>query len=46
MDRSPTKAEILGALSHALDLLEGQPEGHAERSGRIALRSGSAVGSG
>lgn len=44
MDRSPNKAEILGALSHALDLVEGQPEGHAERSARIALRLGQQLG--
>ena len=44
MDRSSTKAEILGALSHALDLVEGQPEGHAERSARIALRLGQQLG--
>lgn len=44
MDRSPTKAAILGALSHALDLVEGQPEGHAERSARIALRLGQQLG--
>lgn len=44
MPLAPTKAEILSALSHALDLVEGQPEGHAERSARIALRLGQQLG--
>lgn len=35
---SATKAEILSALSHALDLVEGQPEGHAVRTCLIASR--------
>jgi HD-GYP domain-containing protein (c-di-GMP phosphodiesterase class II) len=34
----PTKAAILGALSQALDLVEGQPEGHALRTCLIALK--------
>jgi putative nucleotidyltransferase with HDIG domain len=34
----PSVAEILSALSHALDLVEGQPRGHATRSAFIALR--------
>jgi len=44
MDRTPSKAEILGALSHALDLVEGQPEGHALRTARICLRLGQEFG--
>ncbi len=32
-------AEILGALSHALDLTEGQPAGHCERACLIATRT-------
>ena len=31
-------AEILAALSHALDLVEGQPQGHAARTALIAGR--------
>jgi len=31
-------AHILSALSHALDLVEGQPRGHATRTAFIALR--------
>ena len=38
MERRPSKASILGALSQALDLVEGQPEGHALRSAKLALR--------
>jgi putative nucleotidyltransferase with HDIG domain len=37
MERA-TKAEILAALSHALDLVEGQPEGHAVRTCLLASR--------
>lgn len=33
-----TKAEVLTALSRALDLVEGQPEGHAARTCLIASR--------
>ena len=32
------QSELLAALSHALDLTEGQPVGHAERTCLIALR--------
>lgn len=35
---APTLAEILAALSHALDLTEGQPRGHAVRTCVIATR--------
>jgi putative nucleotidyltransferase with HDIG domain len=34
----PTIAEILSALSHALDLTEGQPRGHAVRTSLLASR--------
>ena len=44
MNRQPSKAEILGALSHALDMVEGQPEGHAVRTARICLRLGQEFG--
>jgi response regulator RpfG family c-di-GMP phosphodiesterase len=37
MERA-TKAEILAALSHALDLVEGQPKGHAVRTCLLASR--------
>ncbi len=39
-----TKAEILAALSHALDLVEGQPEGHASRTSLIAQRVADVLG--
>lgn len=32
-----TLSEVLGALSHALDITEGQPRGHAERSCLIGM---------
>lgn len=32
-----SKSQVLAALSRALDLVEGQPEGHAERTAVIAL---------
>ena len=38
MSSRPSKANILGALSQALDLVEGQPEGHALRTAKLALR--------
>lgn len=38
MTGHPSKANILGALSQALDLVEGQPEGHALRTAKLALR--------
>ena len=34
MDR--LQAQVLGALSHALDITEGQPRGHSERSAVLA----------
>ena len=36
-------SEILGALSHALDLTEGQPPGHCVRSTWIGMRIGTAM---
>ena len=35
---------VLAGLSHALDLTEGHPRGHAARSCRIGLRIGQALG--
>src|SRR5262245_16632359 len=35
---------VLEGLSHALDLTEGHPRGHAARSCRIGLRLGQALG--
>jgi putative nucleotidyltransferase with HDIG domain len=37
-------AELLGALSHALDLTEGQPEGHCKRCCWIGTNIGRAAG--
>jgi HD-GYP domain-containing protein (c-di-GMP phosphodiesterase class II) len=37
-------AEVLGALSHALDLTEGQPEGHCVRCTFIGLHVGREIG--
>lgn len=37
-------AELLGALSHALDMTEGQPAGHCVRSTWIGLRIGRDMG--
>jgi HD-GYP domain-containing protein (c-di-GMP phosphodiesterase class II) len=37
-------SEVVAALSHALDVTEGQPLGHAERSCLIGLRLAEAVG--
>ncbi|BCW96409.1 MAG: HD domain-containing phosphohydrolase [Fimbriimonadales bacterium] len=39
-----TFAEILSALSHALDITEGQPRGHAVRTAYLALRIGKELG--
>jgi len=43
---NPCLGELLGALSHALDLAEGQPPGHALRSCWIAQQVGRAIGLG
>ncbi|MGV3614004.1 MAG: HD-GYP domain-containing protein [Fimbriimonas sp.] len=40
----PTAGEVLGALSHALDLVEGQARGHAERTWLIARRIAESLG--
>ena len=37
-------SEVLSALSHALDITEGQPRGHAERSCLIGMRLAEAMG--
>jgi putative nucleotidyltransferase with HDIG domain len=37
-------SEVLSALSHALDITEGQPRGHAERSCLIGMRLTTALG--
>ena len=37
-------SELLGGLSHALDLAEGQPEGHCVRSTWIGIQVGEALG--
>lgn len=36
-------SEVVAALSHALDITEGQPIGHAERCCRIGMRIGQAL---
>ena len=36
-------SEVLAALSHALDITEGQPRGHAERSCLIGMRLAAAI---
>jgi putative nucleotidyltransferase with HDIG domain len=37
-------SEVLAALSHALDITEGQPRGHAERSCLIGMQLAGALG--
>ncbi|MCA9739223.1 MAG: HD domain-containing phosphohydrolase [Gemmatimonadota bacterium] len=44
MPRSLFLAEVLAALSHALDLTEGQPEGHSIRSCILGIEIGRARG--
>ena len=39
-------SEVVSALSHALDITEGQPVGHAVRSCLIGMRIGSVIGLG
>jgi HD-GYP domain-containing protein (c-di-GMP phosphodiesterase class II) len=41
-----TLSELLGALSHALDLSEGQPAGHCVRCSRIGVAIGREIGLG
>jgi hypothetical protein len=36
-------SEVLGALSYALDITEGEPPGHAVRSAVIGMRLGEAI---
>jgi len=40
----PRLSEIIEALSHALDMTEGQPPGHCIRSAFIGTRIGAAIG--
>lgn len=37
-------SELIGSLSYALDLTEGQPEGHCVRSCWIGMRVGAMAG--
>ena len=37
-------SEVIGALSHALDLTEGQPVGHSQRSCMIGMEIGARLG--
>jgi putative nucleotidyltransferase with HDIG domain len=37
-------SEVISALSHAFDITEGQPRGHAERSCLIGMRLGAELG--
>jgi HD-GYP domain-containing protein (c-di-GMP phosphodiesterase class II) len=39
-------SEVVGALSHALDVTHGQPDGHAARSCLIGMRIAQAIGLG
>src|SRR3954470_7037538 len=41
-----TLFELLNALSHALDLTEGQPAGHCVRCSRIGIEIGKEIGFG
>lgn len=43
-EHDPSLAEILAALSHALDLTEGQPDGHTVRTCLIGMRLARAMG--
>lgn len=43
-DASIRRAEIVSALSHALDITEGQPEGHGVRCAWIGLAIGRRIG--
>jgi HD-GYP domain-containing protein (c-di-GMP phosphodiesterase class II) len=44
MNTSIRLAEVLGALSHALDLTEGQPPGHCVRCCWIGVKIGRQLG--
>ncbi len=37
-------AELMSALSHALDMTEGQPEGHCVRCAWIGMSVGGEIG--
>jgi hypothetical protein len=37
-------AEVLGAFSHALDMTEGQPEGHCVRACWVGMHIGAEIG--
>ena len=39
-------SEVLGALSYALDITEGEPPGHAVRTTAIGMRLGEQLGLG
>ncbi|HEX6784435.1 MAG TPA: hypothetical protein VF098_07260 [Sphingomicrobium sp.] len=39
-----SRAELLAAFSYALDLTEGQPEGHCARTCFIGMRIGEELG--
>ena len=43
MTEAIRSAELLGALSHALDLTEGQPKGHSMRCCWIGIHLGQAI---
>jgi HD-GYP domain-containing protein (c-di-GMP phosphodiesterase class II) len=43
-DNGPRLGELLGSLSHALDMTEGQPAGHCMRSCWIGQQIGRAIG--
>lgn len=45
-DSGLSQAHVLGALSYALDLTEGQPEGHSVRACWIAVQLGHVIGLG
>ena len=46
MTQAIRSAELLGALSHALDLTEGQPKGHSMRCCWIGIHFGQAINMG
>lgn len=46
MPREHRFSDVVGALSHALDLTEGQPVGHAQRSCMIAMEIAERLGLG
>ncbi len=46
LEQGMSQAEVLGALTYALDLTEGQPAGHSIRACWIAMQLGRAIGLG